>query len=301
MDTCAVILNPISGTSRGRLTAEAAGVLLRECGYDAEIKVTDRAGAASELAAEAAEKHGLVVVAGGDGTVSEVAAALAGGAAAMAVLPTGSGNDFAEGIGIPSVKIGLEVIAGGHERRFDLGEFAGRPFVNSCGLFLNGEVSLRAAKVSRIWGRFRYPIATLPLLGRYCGPSAHWHFDTSAGAPESLDGEWTLAEIGNGSQCGGGFRLTPLADPGDGLLDFCLVRTMPLLELLQTLPKGVKGTHLESPHVVYPRAAAAELECEVPIAVHWDGEADRLPPGRHGFRLRPAALRMIVPPPGSEG
>jgi len=266
-------------------------------GWDPEIAVSERSGHAAAWVTEAARRHPLIIAAGGDGTVSEVATALADGAAAMAVLPTGSGNDFAEGIGIRSVRCGLEVIAHGQERRFDLGEFAGRPFVNSCGLFMNGEVSLRAADVPRFWGRFRYPLATVPLLGRYRGPHARWRFDTSAGAPSTLEGEWTLAEVGNGSQCGGGFRLTPLADPGDGLLDFCLVRTMPVTTLLRTLPKGIKGDHLGSPHVEYVRASAAEVECDEPIAVHWDGEADRLPAGSHGYRLRPGALRVMVPKP----
>ncbi|HPF34142.1 MAG TPA: diacylglycerol kinase family lipid kinase [Candidatus Krumholzibacteria bacterium] len=295
MPTCAVVLNPISGRDRDRPDPEELRRALARAGRDAELLHTAGAGHGRELARAAAERHDLVVAVGGDGTVGEVAAGLAGSGASLAVLPTGSGNDFARGLGLRSLDDGLTALTGGRTRPLDLGEFAGRPFVNSCGLFLSGEASLRAARISRRWGGLRYSLATLPLVGRYRAPRARWTFPDGTPEPRDLDGRWTLAEVGNGALCGGGFRLTPLADPGDGRLDFCLVRRVGLWDLLRTLPKAVTGDHLGHPRVHYPRAASAVLESEEPLAVHWDGEPDRLPAGRHEFRLRAGALRVIVP------
>lgn len=295
METCAVILNPVSGSGRGRPRAADLVAALAAVGYAAEVLRTEGAGHARDLAAAAAARHPLVAVAGGDGTVGEAAAGLAGRDAVLAVLPAGSGNDFAAGLGVPDLAAGLAALRGGAVRALDLGEFAGRTFVNSCGLFLNGEVSRRAARVARRWGRFRYPLATLPLLGRYRAPRARWSFPDGAGGAAELEGRWTLAEVGNGPRCGGGFLLTPLADPGDGRLDFCLVRRLGLWDLLRTLPKGMRGRHLDHPRILYPRAASAVLEIDAATAVHWDGEADRLPAGRHEFRLRAGAVRVIVP------
>jgi len=293
METCAVVLNPVSGRERPDRSELVAA--LAAAGREAELLVTEGAGHARELAAGAAARHGLVVAAGGDGTVSEVAAGLVGTDATLAVLPLGSGNDFARGLGLRDRNAGLAALSRGFARPLDLGEFAGRPFVNSCGLFLSGETSLRAARISRRWGGLRYALATLPLLGRYRAPRARWIFPAAADGPDELEDRWTLAEVGNGPQCGGGFRLTPRADPGDGRLDFCLVRRLAAWDLLRTLPRALNGSHLGHPRVLYPRADAATLASDEPLAVHWDGEPDRLPAGRYEFRLRPGALRVIVP------
>ncbi len=294
MSSAAVILNPIAGAARGRLDAAGLRELLKPLGIEAEILATRAAGEAADYAAAATGHHPLVIVAGGDGTVSEVARGLNGTGTPLAVLPCGSGNDFAQGLGIRDIAAGVAAIQSGREIFVDTARFADRFFVNSCGLFMNGEVSLRAAGVPRIWGRWRYPIATLVEIGRRRTVRATWRFETDDG-PLVVEDDWTLVEAGNGVQCGGGFRLTPNADPGDGRLDFCMVRAMPLHALLRTLPKTIDGGHLASPYVLYPRATAAEVVTETSLAVHWDGEAARIPAGTWRFQVEPAALRVLVP------
>jgi len=298
MPTAAVILNPIAGAARGRLDAAGVERLLVPLGYDLEILPTGSAGEAVDLAAAAAERHPVTVAVGGDGTISEVARGLSGTASAMAILPCGSGNDFAQGLGIRDVAAGVAAMGAGRVRLIDTATFADRFFVNSCGLFMNGEVSLRAAAVPRMWGRWRYHLATLAEIGRRRTVRATWKFETPDGPVLDSD-DWTLAEVGNGVQCGGGFRLTPHADPGDGLLDFCLVRAMPLGALLATLPKTADGGHVESPYVLYRKATSAEIELEAPTAVHWDGEAARIPAGAWRFHIEPGALRVLAPEVGS--
>lgn len=295
MTSAAVIINPIAGAARGRLTPDGAVGLLGGLGIDAEVMVTRLAGGGAELAAQAAERHSLVAVAGGDGTVSEVARGLMGTDAVMVLLPCGSGNDFATGLGIGSPREGAAAAVSGRVVSVDACWFADRFFINSCGLFFNGEVSLRAAGVSRRWGRLRYPIATAGLLGGYKSPAAHWCLDPGGVCETTLDGCWLLAEIGNGTRCGGGFRLTPRADPTDGLLDFCLVRDMTVRQRLMTLPRGASGTHLASPHVVYPRVSSADVTVNETLAVHWDGEAERIPAGTYRFRLDPGRVKVAVP------
>ena len=295
MSTAAVIINPIAGAKRGRVTAESAAALFAAHGIEIEPLTTHLAGGEAELAARAGERHPLVCVAGGDGTVSEVARALAGTETVMGLLPCGSGNDFAHGLGVLTPRDGVAAVAAGRTLTIDTGLFAGRFFVNSCGLFFSGEVSLRAARVSRRWGRLRYPVATAGLIASYRSPRARWRLDPGGVCETVLEEDWLLAEIGNGTRCGGGFRLTPRADPADGLLDVCLVRDLPVLGRLTTLPRGVAGTHLEHPAVLYPRIASAELTTEQTLAVHWDGEAARLPAGIHALEIEPGRLRVAVP------
>ena len=295
MRSIGVIINPVAGAGRTRLSPDTAARLLRESGFDPEIMVTRLPGGAAELAAQAADRHPLVAIAGGDGTISEAAQGLAGTNTPMVILPVGSGNDFAYGLGIKSPSDGIKALVGGRVKAIDTCAFADRTFVNTCGLFFDGEVSLRAADVSRRWGKFRYAIATAGLVGRYAACPSLWRFTGADGTVREVDGRWILVEVGNGRRCGGGFLLTPEADPADGLLDYCMVREMPWSRFLMTLPRGLNGSHLGAEGVLYRREASATLDVPEPLAVHWDGEADRLPRGTYTFRLFPGNLKVMVP------
>ncbi|MDO9693539.1 MAG: diacylglycerol kinase family protein [Candidatus Latescibacteria bacterium] len=294
MQTAALILNPVAGPRRGRLAPAAAAALLRAAGVEPEILITAGAHEATALAVRAAQRHPWVAVAGGDGTVSEVVRGLAGTPAVLVVLPTGSGNDFAHGLGIADAAAGAGAIRDGRTAEVDVAEFAGRVFVNSCGLLLDGEVALSAAAVDRRWGRLRYPLATLGPLWRSRPAAVRWDLRGADGTT-TLEGDWMLAEIGNGPRCGGGFLLTPGADPCDGQLDLCLVPAMPRRDLVRLLPRGLRGTHVADPRIVMRRIVGATVDFDAPAAVHWDGEAGRLPAGRHELRLLPRGVQVRLP------
>ncbi len=175
MDSAAVILNPTAGPPRRRLDASSAGALLRREGFAVEVCLTTRRGEATELAARAAERHPIVAAAGGDGTCREVAIGLLQTGAALAVLPTGSGNDFARGLGIRDAPAGAAAAGRRATRQLDVGYLAGRPFVNSAGLFLSGDVSRRAGRIPRarparcgtFWAALAAMLAHRPLRARW--------------------------------------------------------------------------------------------------------------------------------------
>ena len=104
MRSIAVIANPFAGTSRGRLSGAEAVAALRQTGFDARLCPTEGPGHARQLAAEIAGHSDLVVALGGDGTIHEVAGGLVGTDCPLGVLPSGSGNDFAVGIGCGTVE-----------------------------------------------------------------------------------------------------------------------------------------------------------------------------------------------------
>ena len=294
MDSAAVIVNPVAGRPGGRLSPEAAARPLRAAGFSVEILCTTAPGEAADLAARAAERHPVVAAAGGDGTMSEICRGLAGTGALLALLPCGSGNDFATGLGIRTAEAGAAAAAAGNVRRVDLAWCGAFPFVNSAGFLLSGEVSRRAARLPRGLGALRYRLAALAALARHRPATAIW---TLEGLAEPLAGEWSLAEVGNGALTGGGFRLTPDADCGDGRLDFCLARGMGRLDILRLLPRSRSGAHLDDPRVVLHRAASARVEFPAPFAVHLDGEAELRGPGVLDLRVDPGALRVLAPPP----
>jgi diacylglycerol kinase (ATP) len=253
---------------------------------------TSRPGEASELAARAAERHPIVVAMGGDGTVHEVAVGLLASSAALAVLPTGSGNDFATGLGLTSPAAGAAAAGAGRVRVLDVGYFAGRPFVNTVGLFLSGLVSLRAARIGRRLGRLRYVLASLRSLPFYRPQPAVWEL---AGELTPRDGRWLLAEIANGPQAGGGFRLAPDADYSDGRLDFCLIAPLKLGTLLRLFPAAARGGRIEHAGVMQPRAAGATVRLPEATAMHLDGEPEILLPGEYAVTLAPGCLRVLAP------
>ena len=144
----AVIINPISGTGgrpdAARQRAERAAALLAARGVDAEIFVTERGGHARDLAAAMITRGvSLIVAWGGDGTVNEVASALAfTRRARLAVIPSGSGNGLARELGIPlDPAAAFACAVDGQTRVIDCGELDGRLFFNVAGLGLDARVA----------------------------------------------------------------------------------------------------------------------------------------------------------------
>ena len=143
----AVVINPTAGVRStldhaGRRAELAMDLLLAE-GVDPAVHITERRGHAHELALAAVE-HGAGVVAawGGDGTVNEVATALAGTSTALAVVPSGSGNGLARMLGIPADPArAIHRFLHGSDRRIDLGVIDGRVFVNVAGVGFDAHVA----------------------------------------------------------------------------------------------------------------------------------------------------------------
>jgi diacylglycerol kinase (ATP) len=145
--TVAVIINPISGAGRrpdvARQRAELATAFLHRRGVDGEVFVTERGGHARELARAALGRGvSLCIAWGGDGTVNEVASALAFTHASLAIIPSGSGNGLSREVGIPfEPPAAFEIALGGRERVIDAGEIEGRLFFNLAGVGLDARVA----------------------------------------------------------------------------------------------------------------------------------------------------------------
>ena len=147
----AVIINPISGLGArpdtARRRAELAAVCVEAHHVAADIFVTERRHHARELAHAAVANGATTVIAwGGDGTVNEVASALAFGEAALGVVPSGSGNGLARELALPlEPRAAFEVALGAHRRRIDAGELDGHLFFNVAGIGLDADVAHRFA------------------------------------------------------------------------------------------------------------------------------------------------------------
>ncbi len=291
----AVIINPTAGPPGSRLSPPEATLLLQQQAFEVETLVTTRPQEATELAARAAERHPVVVAVGGDGTLHEVAMGLLGTTAALALLPCGSGNDFAFALGIDTAEAGAAAAGRRHIRRIDVAYLNDWPFFNTVGLFLSGLVAARARRIWRGAGRLRYTLAAASAVITYRSQMAVWQLD---GEVTDRRHRWLLAEIANGPRAGGEFLLAPDADPGDGLLDFVLVRSLPLWVLARLFPAAARGERLEHPSVYRPQATGATLTTEAEVPIHLDGEPTILPAGEYRVRLEPGALTVLAPAAG---
>lgn len=290
-----VIVNPAAGKGRGRRAWRLVGPALRDAGVTFDETLEERPGQAIPIAEEAARAgYELLVAVGGDGTVHEVVNGIMRAglprAPALAIIPGGTGNDFARGVGVPRdpLAAGRLLLGTGMRRRVDLGRVNDRYFVGISGVGFDAEV---AAKVNSwpkwIGGTTLYIAAILTMLVAYRPVPTSVAID---GDEQRL--QLFLLAAANTPWYGGGMYMAPHARPDDGHLEIITAWDLGKLETLQLLPKVFSGAHLRHPKVAHRAAYEVRVDSEVPLAIHADGETVGRVPAV--FRAVPQALEVIV-------
>jgi YegS/Rv2252/BmrU family lipid kinase len=296
----AVVINPISGTGRSpdvvRRRAELAAALLEARGMLPEVFVTERPGHARELTLAALTRGATIVVAwGGDGTVNEVASALAFRNETLAIVPSGSGNGLARELGIPRrPDEALRIVVEGADRVIDAGELDGRLFFNVAGVGLDARVARRfAAAGPARRGLTRYVGITLSELLSSV-PSEH----TVVVDGESLSVHALFVAIANSRQYGNGAIIAPAARLDDGKLDVVVVAHRPAWLALAQVPRMFSGQIGRLRDVTLRTAVEVEIVSAHPLLYHVDGEAHT---GGHTLEatVHPGVLRVRAPIQGS--
>lgn len=247
-----------------------------------------------------------VVVAGGDGTASEVAnGLLAVGlaeAVELAVLPMGTGSDWVRSIGIPrDLSAALSQLAQGRVRSLDAGRVRlcgpdGAPrtihFVNVASCGLSGLVTERVNRSRKLLpGTLSFLFGTLAALVGYRRQPVRLLLD---GAP-IRSGPLVLAAAAVGRYFGGGMEIAPEAVPDDGLLDVVTIAGVSRGKVVRELPRVYRGTHLSLDGVSLHRGRRLEILPEAdPLLVEADGEPVGRLPGC--FEVLPGALRLLGAP-----
>jgi YegS/Rv2252/BmrU family lipid kinase len=292
----AVIINPISGTGgrpgAARQRAERAAAMLTAHGAEGEIFVTERGGHARELAA-AVVRRGIARVAvwGGDGTVNEVASALAFGPAALSIIPSGSGNGLARELGVPlDADRALAAALRGRLRVIDCGELDGRLFFNVAGLGLDARVAYEFAAhglVRRGFARY-LEVATRELF-RYTALEQTIVADGVVIRTRAL-----IVALANSRQYGNGALIAPDARLDDGKLDIVIVEHRALWQVLRQVPRLFNGRIGSAPGVSITPAVDIDIVSSGPAMYHVDGEPF-VGGARLTARAHAGALRVIAP------
>lgn len=303
-----VIVNPASAGGRTAREWPNIAATLRQAGLDFDSALTTSPLEATTLARNAVrEGRELVVAAGGDGTISEAAAGFfedgrrIDSPTRFGILPTGTGGDFRRTFDIPGdVAAAARILVEGEARRIDAGlvtytDNEGRhvplPFVNIADAGLGGEVVYRVNNGAK-FGPATFTVASLLSLLSF------------RNAPVTVDVDGERVElvaqqvvVANGQYFGGGMRMAPMADPGDGLLDVILVGDVSILETVRGLGQVRSGTHLlaGNPKWSHRRGRRVEVRSPRPLRLDVDGEDPGMLPAV--FEVVPGALTLMVPRP----
>ena len=311
METVKVILNPYAGRGHGGRVAAEIETAFRRGNVPFEIEETGGPGEAVSLARRARlDGYAIVAAAGGDGTVHEVVNGLAEATPedktveGLAVLPAGSGNDFADVVGASrDFDEAVNAIRVGNTRSVDLGlveAYDGRDtlrryFDNNLGIGFEAQVTAESRKIKRLRGFVIYLWATLRALRAYDQPFFEVVWTDGDGNRHETAKPMLLVSIGNTRRTGGAFYLTPDAVMDDGLLDLAFADALSQFGILNLLPRAMTRTGLHGQKSVsFGRLRSACITVQQPVPVHTDGEI--LSPGieKLTVEVQPGRLQVIV-------
>jgi diacylglycerol kinase (ATP) len=311
-----LILNPAAGSDEALALVARINERLRARYGDLDIVITTGEGDAERAGARSAsEGDTRVFVAGGDGTLNEVMngvyAAGRLGEVTFGLLPVGTGNDFAAGLGLSEdIEASLAALESGRHTTVDVGVLNDRVFVNvSAGGFV-AEVSdavtpglkTVAGKLAYLIGGAQVLMSYEPVRARVESSSDYEVIHPDGGAAGTEAGTGALGELDlqlfavcNSRLVGGGRLIAPEAVIDDGWLDVCLIEGMPTLEFVGLLRQVAQGEHVGDERVRYFRVRDLTVHFDRAIKVNTDGQVLEADVCR--YRVLPLATRFLAPEP----
>jgi diacylglycerol kinase (ATP) len=251
---------------------------------------------AGELAYQAGEEgYSLVVAVGGDGTVHEVINGLmrlpAEKRPRLGVVPMGSGNDFAHGLGMdPRPSFALRQVLTGKPTRIDMGvvrDNLGRTeyFDNTIGIGFDATVTIRSRNFTYLRGFIVYLLAVFQTIAlNHEAPCLQVKTDQ-----ETWNEPMIMLVVCNGGREGGGFMIAPAARVEDGIFEYAAVKKVSRLRMLRLLPEFIKGTHMRFHDVQMGTLHRMELSADRPLIIHTDGEIF----AGFGMNVRKLAIEIL--------
>nr|WP_201469836.1 YegS/Rv2252/BmrU family lipid kinase [Microbacterium hydrocarbonoxydans] len=291
----AVLSNPFAGKGRGAEEARIALAHLRSRGADVRAYAGESAATSRALAVQALDaRPQVLVVVGGDGTLSGILDLVCTAGIPVALVPSGTGNDLARALSLPrhDPVAAAELALTGVPRTIDVGEVraAGRLdlFLTIAALGFDAKVSDRTNRLRWPHGVLRYYLALVVELVRL----RPMEFTVEVDGEKARSMPGTLVAVGNTESYGGGMPLCAGAVADDGLLDVVQVAPLTRVRLLRLFPLLLRGEHLSRPEV--SRRHAHSVRVSAPgLVVYADGE--RLAEDECTIGIRRSALTVLVP------
>ena len=294
------IVNPVAGNGYGATCVATAKEMMERHGVGGEVALTRSKGHATELAAGFADRgFPFIVGVGGDGTLSEIAQALAGRTGiTFGAVAAGTGNDFIHILGFPDrfADEQWRVLFEAATMDMDVGRCNGKYFINGMGLGFDAQVAFENYHMEdggevRGGSKSKYLWHIVKNILLYRERPMRVTMDGRTEERRSF-----LNTIANGRRLAGGLQVTPQALANDGLLDYCSTDPLSVPMRLRELMAVTKRTHVGRPEVHYVQTDRITFDFDTEVPAHLDGEL--IFSTRFQVDLLPCALRMIYDPAG---
>lgn len=290
-----MIVNPEAGRGRGRHLVEqvcyafegSARFKLRETRFQGDEEAIART--------EIADGCEIILAVGGDGTCTRVANAIinSGSTCRLAVVPAGTGNDFAKMLGVSrftALQI-AEVIAADAAMRIDVGFANGCYFLNSCGFGFDASVLEASKRVRFLKGNAVYIYSALTKLFSYRGTEV-----SADGVSGVKNAPMLMITVSNGRFLGGAFEIAPHASVLDGKLDVCFFSDSNVAERVALFVGAMRGTHIGMPSVSAASVQHLALTFTTSPLMEMDGELRVARSRTVELTCVPSALSVVAAP-----
>jgi len=286
------IVNPKAGiTPKSKVVIELlAGNIFPSSRFIPEVVFTEHAGHATEIAKDAVKRGvDIVVASGGDGTVNEVACAMVNTGIPMGILPAGSGNGLARCLGISmNYALALRTIIRGNTKLMDVATVNDMLYTSIAGIGFDAHVAQKFSETF-IRGMLSYLQIILKEFGAYKPLTYKLTIDG-----KSMEKHALMIIFANSNQFGFNTRIAPDAKVDDGLLDICVLKKMPVMQLLNVGYHMKMGTKVKSGYVEYFKGKQISIENITDSMMNIDGEPKMINTPIK-ISIKPLALCVIVP------
>lgn len=292
-DRAVLIANPAARLVETHVSVDRLTACLQSTGLQVEVRVTQQAGDARRMAAEAVQAGvRRVVAAGGDGTINEVVQSLAGTETELAIVPLGTGNVFARSIGLDERNLAesCQIAAAGAVRQIDLGLMGGRYFAATAGAGIDAQIAMnldpgwkqRIGKVAFVSEFFRSTLIQEPHVFRL----------TMDG--RTIEGPMWGVLICNTNDYTWRIRPVPDTREDDGLLDVVLMHRHGFLDFLDLVARMFFSgeTAVGHPTASVMRVGRMDIDATPPVPWQVEGDVQGMTPV--SVQVVPKALRLVA-------
>jgi len=285
-----VIINPVSGTKSKEDVSSKIDKSIDSDKYDLEIRKTEYAGHATEIASEAVKnKVDYVIAVGGDGTVNEVAKELINTDVILGIIPSGSGNGLARDLNIPLNRTkAIEILNEDNIRKIDYGVANGEIFFCTCGVGFDALVSEKALSQTKR-GVLMYAKNMIDIFLNYKPEKYKITCDEGVFEDEAF-----VITCANASQYGYNAYIAPHADIQDGKMNIAILKPLSAIDVPQAAIQMFSKNIDNNAKLVELITSDAIIEREKEGVMHLDGNAVQAGKNIH-VKIVKQALNVLVP------